>query len=65
MQVRGKIRHKNFSPEKFFDLKKSLKFIAVEDGEFYFKIIKPFSGFEKGQVVKVRTSNKKITLIAE
>jgi len=65
MQVRGAIKHKNFSPDRFFEIKKCLRFIAVENREFYFEIIKPISDFKVGQTVKVRTSKKKITLVAE
>jgi len=65
MQVRGALKHRNFSRESFSRIKDSLKFVAVENGEFYFRVIKPFSDYQKGQVVRVRTSKKKITIISE
>ena len=65
MQVRGAMKHRNFSRESFSRIKDSLKFVAVENGEFYFQVVRPFSDYQKGQVVRVRTSKKKITIISE
>jgi len=65
MQIRGAIRHRNFSIEKLLELREKLQFDYVANGWMYFKVKKPFSEFERGQTVKVKKEkgHKKITVV--